>query len=66
MYYASRNHLRLAARTPGGAAHRLARGAGIVGLNAAYVLLSPEAPLVGGLAALARGTWHHVRGRYGP
>ena len=66
VYYASRNHLRLASRTSGTLPRRIARGGTIVALNAAYVLLAPEAPLVSGMAALARGTWHHLTGRYGP
>jgi GT2 family glycosyltransferase/glycosyltransferase involved in cell wall biosynthesis len=66
VYYAARNHLRLSrmAGTPGGAA--LLRGGLIVGLNTGYVLLSGETPRIRGLAALARGVWHHLGGRYGP
>jgi hypothetical protein len=37
-----------------------------VGLNAAYAVTSADAPLIPGLAAVIRGAWHHVRGRYGP
>lgn len=64
VYFATRNHLRLAAAT--GAAGRPLRTAIVLGLNAAYVLVSPEAPLAGGAAALVRGAWHHFTGRYGP
>jgi GT2 family glycosyltransferase len=64
VYFAARNHLRLARRT--GTRPAPFRAGLIVGLNAAYVLLSGETPRVRGLAALARGAWHHVRGRYGP
>jgi GT2 family glycosyltransferase/glycosyltransferase involved in cell wall biosynthesis len=65
VYFATRNHLRLASLAGAGRGRRL-RGGLVVGLNAAYVLVAPEAPLVSGLAAVARGTWHHVIGRYGP
>jgi GT2 family glycosyltransferase len=64
VYFATRNHLRLARAVCGPGGHRL-RAAGIVALNLAYVLVAPEAPLVGGLAAVARGAWHHVTGHYG-
>jgi GT2 family glycosyltransferase len=64
VYFATRNHLRLVART-GSRATRLPRLATVAALNAAYVLVSPEAPLVGGAAAFARGVWHHLIGRYG-
>jgi GT2 family glycosyltransferase len=63
IYFATRNHLRLAARS--GPRSPLGTGM-VVGLNAAYLLLSPEAPLVGGTSALIRGAWHHFTGRYGP
>ena len=64
VYFATRNHLRLAARA-GDRSGRHLRSVVIVGLNAAYVMRAPEAPLVGGLAAVARGLWHHMTGRYG-
>ncbi len=64
VYFATRNHLRLATAT-GSAAGRPLRAAVVLGLNAAYVLVSPEAPLVSGAAALVRGAWHHFAGRYG-
>lgn len=64
VYFGTRNHLRLAART-GQTATRPVRLALVTALNAAYVLVSPESPLVGGAAAFARGVWHHVIGRYG-
>ncbi|HTH00147.1 MAG TPA: glycosyltransferase [Vicinamibacterales bacterium] len=64
VYFGTRNHLRLAART-GHRATRPVRFAMVTALNAAYVLVSPESPLVGGAAAFARGVWHHVIGRYG-
>jgi GT2 family glycosyltransferase/glycosyltransferase involved in cell wall biosynthesis len=64
VYFATRNHLRLAAAGDGWG--RQLRTAMVLGLNAAYVVASPEAPLVGGTAALLRGAWHHFTGRYGP
>jgi len=65
VYFATRNHLRLATEN-GSPSARPVRAALVLGLNAAYVLVSPEAPLVGGAAALVRGAWHHFSGRYGP
>ena len=64
VYFGTRNHLRLATRM-GDSATRPVRLATVTALNAAYVLVSPESPLVGGGAAFARGVWHHVIGRYG-
>ncbi len=65
VYFATRNHLRLHNRAaPRG--WRTLGSAAIVALNAAYVVRASDAPLVRGLAAVARGTWHHVRRRYGP
>lgn len=64
VYFGTRNHLRLAART-GKRTTRPMRLAMVTALNAAYVLVSPESPLVGGAGAFARGVWHHVIGRYG-
>ena len=64
VYFGTRNHLRLAARI-GNTATRPLRFALVAALNAAYVLVSPEAPLLGGSAALVRGVWHHLIGRYG-
>lgn len=67
LYFATRNHLRLAAQaapeTPRVPA--LARGASIVTLNVAHALLTSEAPAMAGLAGVARGLFHHARGRYG-
>jgi GT2 family glycosyltransferase len=65
VYFATRNHLRLAMQT-GSAAGRPLRAGLVIGLNAAYVVVSPEAPLLRGVAALVRGAWHHFSGRYGP
>ncbi len=64
VYFATRNHLRLAAQA-GDSAGRPFRAALVLGLNAAYVLVSPEAPLVRGAFAAGRGAWHHFTGRYG-
>jgi len=65
VYFATRNHLRLAAQA-GPPRGRSLRAGIVVGLNAAYVLVSPEAPLIRGASALVRGAWHHFTGRYGP
>lgn len=64
IYFGTRNHLRLAGRV-GNTATRPVRLALVAGFNAAFVLVSPESPLVGGSAAFLRGVWHHVVGRYG-
>jgi GT2 family glycosyltransferase len=64
IYFGTRNHLRLAARV-GNNATRPFRLALVTGFNAAYVLVSPDCPLVGGGAAFVRGVWHHLVGRYG-
>ena len=64
VYFATRNHLRLA-EAAGSRAGRPLRAGLVLGLNAAYVLVSPEAPLVGGVGAFVRGAWHHFSGRYG-
>src|SRR5262245_41420677 len=64
VYFGTRNHLRLAARV-GRRSSRLLRLGLVAGFNAAYVLMSPESPLGGGLAAFIRGMWEHANGRYG-
>jgi len=66
VYFATRNHLRLARRAGHGPPPAHVRAGLVVALNAAYVLLSGETPKLRGLAAVARGAWHHVRRRYGP
>jgi GT2 family glycosyltransferase/glycosyltransferase involved in cell wall biosynthesis len=66
VYFATRNHLKLARSTLAGTGvSHAARGALIVGMNAAYAVLSPQVPLVSGLAAVVRGACDHLRGRYG-
>jgi GT2 family glycosyltransferase len=64
VYFATRNHLRLAGET-GARATRPLRLAAVAAFNAAYVLVSPESPLIGGTIAFGRGIWHHIIGRYG-
>jgi GT2 family glycosyltransferase/glycosyltransferase involved in cell wall biosynthesis len=67
MYYAARNHLRLASRTGSQRAPaRAARAAVVLGLNVAYASVSSEVPTAGGLLAIFRGARDHLRGRYGP
>jgi GT2 family glycosyltransferase/glycosyltransferase involved in cell wall biosynthesis len=67
VYYATRNHLCLSARTGrGGRLAGAARASFVVGLNAAYALTSREVPLFSGMAAVVRGTLDYARGRYGP
>jgi GT2 family glycosyltransferase/glycosyltransferase involved in cell wall biosynthesis len=65
IYFATRNHLRLQARV--GQRGRGAIGtAAVLGLNVAHVIVSPEVRVAAGLAGVARGAWHYLRGRYGP
>ena len=67
VYYATRNHLCLSARTGrGGRLAAAARTSFVVGLNAAYALTSREVPLFRGMAAVVRGTLDYARGRNGP
>jgi GT2 family glycosyltransferase/glycosyltransferase involved in cell wall biosynthesis len=66
IYFATRNHLRLASRLQPRRLMRTITAGSIVALNTAYVLTSPDAPLLSGLGAVVRGTWHHLLGRYGP
>ncbi len=66
VYFAARNHLRVARMAGGEHPAAWLRSGLIVGLNAGYVLLSGETPRLRGFAALARGVWHHLGERYGP
>ncbi|MEO7271860.1 MAG: glycosyltransferase, partial [Vicinamibacterales bacterium] len=66
VYFATRNHLRLSARLQPRRGRRALTAGAILALNTAYVLTSPDAPLWSGLAAVVRGGWHHLLGRYGP
>ena len=65
IYFATRNHLRLAGSLEQRRIRRGWRAIFIVALNTAYVLTSADAPLWSGLAAVIRGGWHHLLGRYG-
>jgi GT2 family glycosyltransferase len=66
VYYGVRNHLRIAARAaPMRPFASTVRAGAIAAFTTAYVVLSPDVPLAGGLVALARGVRDHVRGRYG-
>lgn len=67
LYFATRNHLRAAART-GDARfplHETLRSGWIVVLNLAFALRPGGAPRLVGLRNVVVGTWHHLRGRYG-
>jgi len=66
IYFATRNHLRLGSVLQPRRLLRTITAGSIVALNTAYVLTSPDAPLGSGLAAVVRGAWHHLLGRYGP
>jgi hypothetical protein len=66
LYFAARNHLRLAARAaPSGRAESIARGLAIVGFNAAHAIRARGGSLAARLGAVARGTRDHLAGRYG-
>jgi GT2 family glycosyltransferase/glycosyltransferase involved in cell wall biosynthesis len=67
VYFATRNHLRVAAELgSGGAAAKRLRTATVLALNAAYVITSRDVPLVSGLAAVGRGARDYFRAAYGP
>ena len=66
IYFATRNHLRLGSVLQPRRLSRAITAGSIVAMNTAYVLTSPDAPLLSGLWAVVRGTWHHLLGRYGP
>jgi hypothetical protein len=67
IYYATRNHLLLAARISpqGSAIARWLRAASIVGFNLAFVLTTSEIPARKGLMAFVRGVRDYRTGRYG-
>lgn len=67
IYYATRNHLLLAARIspPGPSVARWIRTASIVALNLAFVLTTTQVPRRKGLSAFRRGLADHRAHRYG-
>jgi len=66
LYFATRNHLRLAARQcPLHPAATVLRSGSILALNLAHALLRAEAPALAGVGSVLRGAWDHARGRYG-
>ena len=67
LYFATRNHLLMAARVAPAPsrARALLRGGVIVGLGLAHAVLRADAPAAAGVASVVRGAWHHLRGRYG-
>lgn len=67
IYYATRNHLAVAARHgPSAPLARLGRAATVVALNLVYALAVSDVPRFAGVRAAVRGAVDHVRGRYGP
>lgn len=64
-YFAARNHLRLAGRAAPGTGRWL-RGVAIVALNLAHAGVTGDAPRVAAVASVLRGTYDHLRARYGP
>jgi hypothetical protein len=66
IYFATRNHLRLASRlTPPHPVLAALRAAWIVALNLAFVLVRGETPRWRALGAVGHGVWDHLRRRYG-
>jgi GT2 family glycosyltransferase len=67
LYFAARNHLRLArrARPDAGRLETVGRGVAIVGLNLVHAMRSPGRPLPIRVAAVFRGTADYLRGRFG-
>jgi GT2 family glycosyltransferase len=67
LYFAARNHLRLASRVSAGRGTRsLLQSLAIVGLNVAHAAHAPGGSMAKRLAAVLAGTRDHVMGRYGP
>jgi GT2 family glycosyltransferase len=67
LYFAVRNHLRVAASFgPQAWPLRAGRAAAVIGLTAAYAMGRSGVPLGDGLSAIGRGVRDHWRGRYGP
>jgi hypothetical protein len=67
IYYATRNHLRLATHTAGGTAwRRMFAAASVLTLNLAHAATSVEVPRWKGLQAFIVGVRDHLAGRYGP
>ncbi len=62
LYYAARNHLRMAARVQTPSAPR---ALAVIALNIASALRSQPVNIPSRLVAVTRGTLHHFRGRYG-
>jgi N-acetylglucosaminyl-diphospho-decaprenol L-rhamnosyltransferase len=67
LYFATRNHLRLASRVApsDGRIASAARAIAIVGLNTAHAMRSRGGSLLQRLRAVAAGTRDHLAGRYG-
>jgi GT2 family glycosyltransferase len=66
LYFAARNHLRLAQRTaPAGPVGSFVRGLSILGLNLAHAARHPIRSVPAGVGAVLRGTYHHLTSQYG-
>ena len=67
LYFAARNHLRLAQATAARSSlHRLTRQWMVAGFNLAHAMRAREGRLPARLTAVVRGIGDHMRGRYGP
>jgi GT2 family glycosyltransferase/glycosyltransferase involved in cell wall biosynthesis len=67
LYFAARNHLRLAAtRSRTRLAGRMARAVAVIALNVAHAVRDGQGSTFARLAAVLRGTGDHLRGAYGP
>ena len=65
-YFATRNQLLLASRTPMGSLGSALRMMSVVTLNAAHAVTQSDVPRVRALRAMMRGIADHARRRYGP
>jgi GT2 family glycosyltransferase len=67
LYFAARNHLRLAARVAeSGRLHSAARGSAIVVLNLLHAMFAIGGTWSARMGAVVRGTRDYTRGRFGP
>jgi GT2 family glycosyltransferase len=67
LYFAARNHLRVAERAaPLALLPSALRAAALIGFNLAHALITAPAPRWAGVRAVMSGVADHVRGRYGP
>ncbi len=67
LYFAARNHLRLAAQAaPTGPLHGALRALAVIALTLAFAVRAPGASVLRRVEAVLRGVRDHLAGRYGP